>query len=390
MNHRIGSDLRILPRTGRQRPIGYRLSAIGYVLALLTLLAACGRPGAEFPEAPPIVTPAANTVATDERLVVMSHDSFNISEEVITAFEQEHSVTIEFLRAGDTGTALNQAILSRDAPLADVFFGVDNTFLSRALEADIFAPYDSSMLAELPDELKLDPEHRLLPVDYGYVNINYDRSALAAEGLAPPHDLPALTQPEWRGKLVVQNPATSSPGLAFLIATIAQFGEEGDYTWQDFWAELRANEVLVTDGWEDAYYTHFSGSSGQGPYPLVVSYSTSPAAEVFFSEGALEEPPTANLYPEGGAFRQIEFVGILRGTEQRELAEAFVDYMLQPTFQSDIPLQMFVYPANPNAELPELFQEYAEVPADTASVDPERIEEMRETWIEEWTRIVLR
>ncbi len=390
MNHRIGPDLRILPQTRRQRAIGYRLSAIGYVLALLALLAACGRPGAEFPEAPPVVTPAANTVATDERLVVMSHDSFNISEEVITAFEQEHSVTIEFLRAGDTGTALNQAILSRDAPLADVFFGVDNTFLSRALEADIFSPYNSPVLAELPAELKLDPENRLLPVDYGYVNINYDRSALEAEELAPPQDLRELTQPEWRGKLVVQNPATSSPGLAFLIATIAQFGEEGDYTWQDFWAELRANDVLVTDGWEDAYYTHFSGSSGQGPYPLVVSYSTSPAAEVFFSEGALEQPPTANLYPAGGAFRQIEFVGILRGTEQRELAEAFVDYMLRPAFQRDIPLQMFVYPANPNAELPELFQEYAEVPAETASVDPARIEEMRETWIEEWTRIVLR
>ncbi len=390
MNHRIEADLRILPRTGRQQPIDCRLSAIGYVLVLLALLAACGRPGAEFPDPPPIVTPAANTVATDARLVVMSHDSFNVSAELITAFEQEHNVTIEFLRAGDTGSALNQAILSRDAPLADVFFGVDNTFLSRALAADIFSPYHSPMLAELPEELQLDPENRLLPVDYGYVNINYDRAALEAEGLTPPQDLRELTQPAWRGKLVVQNPATSSPGLAFLIATITQFGEEGDYTWQDFWAELRANEVLVSEGWEDAYYTHFSGSSGQGPYPLVVSYSTSPAAEVFFSEGALAEPPTANLYPAGGAFRQVEFVGILRGTEQRALAEAFVDYMLQPAFQSDIPLQMFVYPANPNAELPDVFREYAEVPAETVSVDPARIEEMRETWIEEWTGIVLR
>jgi thiamine transport system substrate-binding protein len=358
------------------------------------LLVACGTPGAQRPTAPPITTPAANTVpvapATPARLIVMSHDSFSLSQEVLDAFESETGVTVEFLRAGDTGSALNQAILSREAPLADVFFGVDNTFLSRALDADIFVPYASPALSAIPADLQLDPEQRLLPVDFGYVLINYDRAALEAAGRTPPASLEELTRPEWRGRLVVQNPATSSPGLAFLLATIAHFGEEGAYSWRDFWRDLRANDVAVSQGWSEAYYTQFSGSSGAGPYPLVVSYSTSPAAEVFFSEGALDEPPTGNLDLPGGVFRQIEFVGILRGAQNEELARRFVDFMLQPQFQADIPLQMFVYPANPEAPLPDVFTRFAEPPAQPAEISPELIEQNRERWISEWTEIVLR
>lgn len=367
-----------------------------FTLVLFALfLVACGTPGAVSPTPPPLVTPAADSVPAapsgePQTLIVMSHDSFAVSEEVLAAFTEATGAEVQLLRAGDTGTALNQAILSRAAPVADVFFGVDNTFLSRALQADIFEPYTSPALAAIPDEFELDPEHRLLPVDYGYVNINYDRAALEADGLAPPDRLEALTEPAWRGKLVVQNPATSSPGLAFLIATIGYFGEEGAYTWRDFWRDLRANDVYVSEDWSDAYYTQFSGSSGAGPRPLVVSYATSPAAEVFFSEGALTEPPTGNLLPPGGSFRQIEFVGILKGTPRLELAQQFVDFMLQPQFQSDIPLQMFVYPVNAEATLPDVFVDFAEAPSDPAPVSPEQIEQNRERWIDEWTEIVLR
>jgi thiamine transport system substrate-binding protein len=377
-------------------------------LTLGLLLAGCGQPGASSPTAPPIVTPAASTVPMDatplpataepaaspvaagERLVVMGHDSFNVSEDVLAAFEQETGVKVELLRAGDAGSMLNQAILSKGAPLADVIFGVDNTFLSRALEGDILDPYESPALADIPADLKLDPSSRLLPVDYGYVTINYDKAALEAAGLTPPVDLRDLAKPEWAGQLIVQNPATSSPGLAFLLATVAHFGEEGDYTWEQFWADLRANDVYVSDDWSDAYYTQFSGSSGKGPRPLVVSYATSPAAEVFFSDGALTEPPTGNLLVPGGSFRQVEFVGILKGTQRRALAERFVDFMLQPTFQADIPLQMFVYPANPQAEQPEVFAQFAEVPEQEAGLDPAAIDAGRERWIERWTEIVLR
>ncbi|NTU79398.1 MAG: thiamine ABC transporter substrate-binding protein [Chloroflexales bacterium] len=387
---------------------------LSVLFAIALLLAACGQPGAQRPTAPPITTPAANTVpatspaptdipaaspapavastapAEGARLVVMAHDSFSISEDVLAAFEQEAGVKVEVLKSGDAGSTLNQAILSKDAPLADVLFGVDNTFLSRALAAGIFLPYESPYLAGLPAELKLDPSNSLLPVDFGYVAINYDKEALAAAGRTPPASLEDLAKPEWRGQLVVQNPATSSPGLAFLLATIAHFGDGPSYSWQDFWRDLRANEVYVSEDWTDAYYTQFSGSSGDGPYPLVVSYSTSPAAEVFFSEGKLSEPPTGNLLVPGGVFQQVEFVGILKGTQNEELARRFVDFMLQPKFQADIPLQMFVYPADPAASLPKVFTSFAEVPAQPEGLSAEQIEQGREAWIEQWTEIVLR
>ncbi len=329
----------------------------------------------------------ATPAAPRRTLTVMTHDSFAASEAVIGQFEQQHNVDVQFIKASDAGSALNQAILSKDNPLADVFFGVDNTFLSRALDAGIFEPYAAPALADVPADLQLDPDQRLLPVDYGYVCLNYDKEYFAGKNLPVPQTLEDLAKPEYRGLLVVENPATSSPGLAFLIASVAHFGED---KYLDWWKALRANDVLVSDGWEDAYYNQFSGSSGQGPRPLVVSYATSPAAEVYFSEGKLTEPPTGNILPEGACFRQIEFAGILRGTAQRELAQQWVDFMLSPTFQEDVPLQMFVYPANRHAKLPALFQQYAAVPQQPAQIEPATIAQRRDAWIDAWTTAVLR
>jgi thiamine transport system substrate-binding protein len=173
------------------------------------------------------------------------------------------------------------------------------------------------------------------------------------------------------------------------MATVGHFGETGDDTYLDFWADLRDNDVLVTEGWEDAYWGQ-STWAGEGDRPIVVSYATSPAAEVYFSEGALSEPPTANVLGEGACFRQIEFVGILKGTQNRDLAVKFVDFMLSKTFQEDIPLQMWVFPANETAALPQVFTDFAEVPEHPVEVSPEAIDQNREAWIEKWTEVVLR
>ena len=349
--------------------------------ALLVALAAC--------------QPVQNAPATDggssdapATLVVGSHNSFNISEELITAFEEEHNATIQFLELGDAGEALNKIILSKDAPLADVFFGTDNTFLSRALDSDVFEAYASPMLDQIPDALELDPEHRLLPVDTGYININADRIWFEEEGIPIPSTLEDLADPQYAGLLVVMNPATSSPGLAFLLATIAHFGEDG---YLAYWENLRANDVLIVDGWSTAYYEHFTvGSGGSGDKPLVVSYTSSPPADVLYASDGRTEPASVNVSPEGGTFRQIEFVGIIAGTERRALAEAWVDYMLDLPIQNDIPLQMFVYPANENATLPELFTAFGQIPATPAEVEPAAIEANREAWIEAWTNTMLR
>ncbi len=337
------------------------------LLLLATAVSACG------PDEPEVIT-------------LMSHDSFAISEETIAAFEEENGVTVELLPSGDTGAALNQTILAKDAPLADVFFGVDNTFLGRALDAGIFAAYPSPLLTQIPDELKLDEQNRLLPVDYGDVCLNYDKAWFAENDVPLPQSLADLTDPAYEGLLVVENPATSSPGLAFLLATIAEFGEEG---YLDFWADLRANDLLVTNGWEEAYYGSFS-VAGDGERPLVVSYASSPPAEVIYADPPVDEAPSASLVGPGMCFRQIEFVGILAGTEKRELTEKLVDFMLSQSFQEDMPLNMFVYPANENAELPAAFVEWTQVAEETAVLPPETIDANREQWIEAWTEVVLR
>jgi thiamine transport system substrate-binding protein len=346
---------------------------LGLVLAGVLGLTACGG--------------ATATPGGPRTLTVMTHTSFAIGEEVKAEFEVAHNVTVQFLKSGDTGETLGQAILARGNPLADVLYGVDNTFLSRALNEDIFEPYESPLLALIPDEFKLDPQHRALPVDYGDVCLNYDKAYFAGAGVTPPARLEDLTRPEYANLTVVENPATSSPGLAFLLATIGHFGDPG---YLDYWRDLRANGVLVVNDWESAYYTEFSGSSGRGPRPIVVSYGSSPPFEVIYAETPLDDAPTAAVTGPGSCFRQIEFVGILRGTANRDLAEAWVDFMLDATFQADLPLQMFVFPVNPNAPLDEIFQRYLAVPEAPAFVSPDAIAANREAWVEAWTEAVLR
>lgn len=317
-------------------------------------------------------------------LTIMTHDSFAISEDVVTAFEQENNVDVVFLASGDTGTMLNKAILAKDAPLADVMFGVDNTFLSRALEADIFDAYQSPALSDVPAEFVLDSSFRTLPVDYGDVCINYDKKYFEENNLAVPASFEDLTKPEYNGLLVVQNPATSSPGLAFMLATRAYFGDG----FLDYWKNLKDNGVVVVDSWETAYYTNFSASSGQGNQPMVVSYASSPAAEVFFASEPLSESPTASIVASGMCFRQIEFVGILKNGQNRDLAEKFVDFMLGRQFQEDMPLNMFVYPVNQSAQLPEVFTQHAQVADQPASITYADIAANRDTWIEAWNEVM--
>lgn len=333
----------------------------------------------------PASTPAGSPEPVTLR--VMTHDSFAVSEELVAEFERQNNAKVTFLPGGDTGAVLNQAILTKNTPLADVLYGVDNTFLSRALAEGIFQPYESPLLAAIPDEFKLDPQNRAVPVDYGDVCINYDKAYFTENNLTVPGSLEDLTRPQYLGLLVVENPATSSPGLAFLMATIAQYGDPG---YLDYWQRLKDNGVVVVNNWETAYYTNFSASSGRGPQPMVVSYGSSPPAEVIFAEKPLEDAPTASIVAPGTCFRQIEFAGILAGAEQRALAEKFIDFMLSTPFQEDMPLQMFVFPVNPAAQLPEAFVKYAQIPTQPARLDPQVIAERRDAWIKAWTETVLR
>ncbi len=322
----------------------------------------------------------------DQRiLTVMTHDSFSISESVIAYFEEQHQVTVKFLEVGDTGTAVNKAALTKGNPLADVFYGVDNTFLSRALEEGIFEIYQSPALAGIDPDFILDSSYHALPVDFGDVCLNYQKAYFSEHDLAPPMSLEDLILPAYRGLLTVQNPATSSPGLAFLMTTVGYFGEDG---YLEYWEKLVENDVNIVNDWETAYYSEFSQAGG--PDPIVVSYGSSPPFEVLFSEEPLDDAPTAAVTSPGSCFRQIEFVGILKGTTNRDLAEKWIDFMLSPIFQEDIPLNMYVFPVNPAVVLDETFQKYLVVPEITADVSPEQIANNREKWINDWTETVLR
>ncbi len=337
------------------------------------------------------VAVALGACSSDEpdTLKLLAYESFPTDPEgpiaaALAEFSEATGVDVEIVISGDTGTMLSKAALTAGNPEADVIWGIDSTFLSRAIDSEIFEPYAAEGLDRLPVAFtSLVPNAEATPVDFGDVCVNYDISSLVDDGIVPPTSLSDLTRPEFAGKLVVQNPATSSPGLAFLLATIAQFGEDG---WEQYWTDLRANGVEVVGGWTEAYYTEYSGSGGDRP--LVVSYGSSPPFEIMFAEPPLTEPASGVI--ESSCFRQVEFAGVLRGTDDPEHARALVDFLISERFQREVALNLFVFPVNPDVELEPAFVDFATIPENPITIDPILIDDNRTEWIERWNAAVLR
>lgn len=338
-------------------------------------------------------TPDTQTVATDGEpaekvadITLVAYESFPTEGEIVEqldAFTAQTGIGVDILIAGDTGTMLAKAELTAGNPEGDVMWGIDNSFLSRALNADIFEPHVAAGLAAIPTEFTdLVPNGEATPVDFGDVCVNYDIGAFETIGIDPPTSFADLIAPEYKDLLVVQNPATSSPGLAFLLATIAEFGEDG---WQDYWTRLVDNGVAVVDGWTSAYYEQFSYAGGDRP--LVVSYGSSPPVEVLFADTELDEAPTG--VSEDTCYRQIEFAGVLAGTDAPDEARQLVDFMITPEFQATLPLNVFVFPANSTVELDPAFTDFAVIPDTSRTVEPAAIEANRSDWIDQWTDLVL-
>lgn len=364
------------------------LLILSLLLLLFPILASCSAKVEQEPTEQTKPTEAANQptpTSTKRTLRVLTHDSFNVTEAVLEKFKQENNIEVHFIKGGDAGSTLNKALLSKDNPIADVLYGIDNTFLGRALSEGIFEPYTPTIAQEIPDIYKLDPVLRAIPIDYGDVCINYDKSYLSNNNLLPPQSLDDLTKPIYKGMLVVQNPATSSPGLAFLFATIGKFGENG---YIDYWKKLIQNDVKIVNDWETAYFVEFSRYGGTRP--MVVSYSSSPAYEVIGAEEPIDEPQTAALTNDDTCFRQIEFVGLLKGSQNVEEAKLWIDFMLSTTFQEDIPGQMYMMPVNPNAKVDERFLSLLVTPQKPVDLSPNDIAEKREQWLKTWTENILR
>jgi len=329
------------------------------------------------------LTPAARS-ADPVPLRVLTHSSFDLPKELLAQFEKDAGVKLQIVKAGDAGEMTNKLILTKARPIADVVYGIDNTLAPRAQAAGVLEAYEGP--AARRGAAAPVGEH-LVPVDMGYVSLNIDKAWFAAKGLALPTRLEDLAQPAYARLLVVQNPATSSPGQAFLQASIAGLGEEAAFAW---WASLRANGVKVVKGWTEAYYTEFTRNGGTRP--IVVSYASSPAAEVFYSKEKLSESPTANLFLKGGVFRQVEGVALVKGGNPaaREAAGRFIEFLRSAPVQQALQTSMWMYPAEAGAPRAEVMKQHASEPA--AFDNPPAAEAMakNKAWLQRWNRVVLK
>lgn len=340
------------------------LSRTVLAVALVVPLAACG---------------GDTTDAEDARtLTVVTHDSWNMSEEVLAAFEEESGLTVQIQPSGDAGSLTNRLVLTKDNPLADGVYGIDNTFGSRAVDEGVLAAYDAALPASAQQYLLPGGEDLLTPVDYSDVCVNVDDVWFEREGVEPPETLEDLTEDEYSGLFVTAGASTSSPGLAFLLATIAAEGED----WQEYWGDLVENDVKVTSGWSDAYEVDFTAGGGSGDRPIVLSYSSSPPFTV--PEGG-DEPTTSALLDT--CFRQVEYAGVLEGSDNPEGMQQFIDFMLEEEFQAALPDNMYVYPVT-DVELPEAWARFAQPSSSPYAVDPAEVAANREDWVREWRDLV--
>lgn len=324
---------------------------------------------------------ASTTGEAPTTLNVVVHDSFSMSDEAKAAFEKESGLTLNLITTGDGGALANKLVLTTDAPLGDVAFGIDNSFASRAVDAGVFTPYTSPALPGSASDLLLDDAGSLTPIDYGDVCLNIDTGWFADHGVTAPTTLADLTTPAYQDLTVVTNPATSSPGLSFLFATIGEFGEDG---YLDYWTQLTDNGLKVVEGWEDAYYTDFTGAGGDGSRPIVLSYASSPAFTVTEDGSATT---TAALLDT--CFRQVEYAGVLANGKNPEGAQQFIDFLLGETFQAELPEAMYMYPVNPDVSVPADWASFAPVPSEPIALDAAVISGSRDSWIKEWTASVI-
>ena len=351
------------------------ISAVSLV-SLSVVAAGCGGSGSG--------SGAASEKAADKpltkTLVVATHDSWAMSKEVMAAFTAETGITVKIQPQGDAGELTNKLVLTKGRPLADGVYGIDNAFASRAVEAGVLTPYAAGALPDSATKYRLSGsgQDALTPIDYGDVCVNVDDAWFAERKLAPPATLDDLTDPAYKGLFVTPGATTSSPGLDFLLATIAAKGDG----WQDYWKKLMGNDTLVVAGWSDAYEVDFSGGGGQGDRPIVTSYSSSPPFTI--PKGGTKPTTSALL---DTCFRQVEYAGVLAGAENPKGMEKFIDFMLGQDFQAALPDNMYVYPVDQSVALPKVWAQYATVSPEPYAVDPALVTKNRSEWLREWRDI---
>ena len=312
-------------------------------------------------------------ISFSRELLIYSYDSFNSKwgpgPVVFKRFKKKCGCKVKVVSQGDSGKVLNQVILEKSNPKADILIGLNNSELEKSFNYDLWEPYTSKLLDQVPVDLRVDKKNRVTPFDYGFIAFVYDSYKLNS----PPKSLEDLINKKYRKKIVIQNPRTSSPGLSMMHWTISVFGEEG---YLDYWKKLQPNLLTMTDGWSAAY-----GMFTKGEVPIVLSYSTSPAYHLEYEK---TERYKAARFIEGH-YRQIEFAGIIRGTKNIELAKGFIDFMLSEEFQSVIPLKNWMFPVVEHQPLPHSFRIVPKLKK-IQELDPTRVHQQNSKWIKAWSR----
>jgi thiamine transport system substrate-binding protein len=353
----------------RLRSFSWSRPAVATLTTLIaaSLVAGCGSSG-------------DSSASGSKTLVVATHDSWAMSKDVLADFKKKTGITVKVQPQGDAGQLTNKLVLTKESPLADGVYGIDNTFASRAVDEGVLSSYATKALPASAEGFRLtgDGADQLTPVDYSDVCVNVDDTWFAEKKLAAPKTLDDLTKPAYKGLFVTPGATTSSPGLAFLLATI---GAEGD-GWRDYWKKLMANGAKVTSGWSDAYEVDFTAGGGKGDRPIVTSYSSSPPFTI--PEG--EQQPTTHALLDT-CFRQVEYAGVLKGSKNPQGMQQFIDFMLDATFQKALPDNMYVYPVDTSVELPDSWAQFARVAEKPYGVDPSEISKNRTEWLRQWRDI---
>lgn len=359
--------------------------AVTLALAATSALVACSAPGGAAPTSPP--APSASTASVDgtayrctgsAAVTVAVHDSFALPEALLKEFTAATGCVVTVLKSGDAGQLTNKLVLTKSAPIADAVFGIDNAFAGRAVSQGVLAAYRPVLPAGAQAHaLPGAGAGQLTPVDFGDVCVNVDSAWFAARGTTPPVTLDDLVKPDYKGLFVTPGAATSSPGFAFLLATIGKYGETG---WADYWRKLMTNDTLITAGWTEAYTVDFSAGEGKGTRPVVLSYASSIPFTI--PEGGTA-PTTAALLDT--CFRQVEYAGVLTGAKNPEGAKAFVAWLLTTPVQAAIPESMYVYPVAKDVALPPDWARWATVAPAPYAVAAETIDAHRDAWLRQWT-----
>lgn len=318
-----------------------RLRALLVLVLAVPLLAACG----------------SSAPSADHTVVLVTHDSWVLPKKLIARFEQQSGETLKVVTNGDAGQLTNKLVLTAGNPLGDVSFGVDNTFLGRATSAGVFAGTPTA-------------------VDHSEVCVDYDKSWFAAHHLAPPTGFADLTEPTYRNLTVTEGASTSSPGMAFLLATIARYGGG----WQGYWTRLLGNGLKVDDSWDNAFDVDFTQGGGHGDRPIVVSYDSDPAYAIKGGKSLIGVLPST-------CFGEIEYAGVLAGAANPAGAREFVHWLLSPAVQRALPGSMYVYPVVTGTPLPASWAKFAVQPARVLTVSPAEIDKNRDQWLQQWTSL---